>query len=67
MIDDKELVKKLKPELKRLKLEHDQVITICIVMKRNPKHLDECLKYLSGVELGTDGENIATEIIDICY
>lgn len=63
---DKKIIEKLKPELKRLDLSHEQVMAIGIVIKENPQALDKCIDYLKSVEPGIDGEEIATEIIDIC-
>lgn len=67
MISDRELVQKIKPELKRLNLTKEQRITIAIVIKRNCQHLDKCLEYLKSADAKTDGDEIQSKIIDICY
>lgn len=67
MISDRELVQKIKPELKRLNLTKEQRITIAIVIKRNSQHMDECVEYLRSVNAKTDGDEIQSKIIDICY
>ncbi len=67
MIDDKEIAQKLKPELKRFNLTHEQITAIAIAIKKNPQHLDKCVEYLKKADDKTSGEEIQTEIIDICY
>ena len=67
MIDNKEIVQKLKPELKRFDLTHEQITAIAIVIKKNPQHLDKCVEYLKKADDKTSGEEIQNEIIDICY
>lgn len=67
MMNDKELAEKLKPELKKFNLSHEQLTSIAIAIKRNPQHLEECLQYLKNADSKTNGEEIETEIVNICY
>lgn len=67
MIDNKELANKLKPELKRFDLNNEQIESIVIAIKRNPQHLGNCINYLKNADPNTSGDNVVTEIIDICY
>lgn len=67
MIEDKELVQKLKPELKKFNLTKEQRITIAIIIKRNPQFLDKCLEYLKNEDAKADGEDIQKKIVEICY
>lgn len=67
MIDDKELANKLKPELKKFDLNNEQITSIAIAIKRKPQHLEDCIKYLKNADPNTSGDDVVTEIIDICY
>lgn len=67
MIDNKELANKLKPELKKFDLNNEQIESIVIAIKRNPQHLENCINYLKNADPNTSGDNVVTEIIDICY
>lgn len=67
MIEDKEIANKIKPELKRFNLSHEQIVSIAVAIKKNPQHIDKCVEYLKNADANTSGEEIQTEIIDICY
>lgn len=67
MIDNKELANKLKPELKKFDLNNEQIESIVIAIKRKPQHLENCINYFKNADPNTSGDNVVTEIIDICY
>lgn len=54
MISDRELVQKIKPELKRLNLTKEQRITIGVAIKRSSQSIDKCIEYLRSVDVKTD-------------
>lgn len=64
---DRKIVDKIKPELKRLNLSQQQRWAVGSAIRENPQCLDECVKYLKGLPEKTDGEDIASSVIEICY